>query len=49
MGPAAYLYAFVVSRARPWMLQDHILRDTSISGMDSDYENALDMVFVVRF
>jgi len=24
------------------MLQDHILRDTDISGMESDYENALD-------
>ncbi|KAJ0759599.1 putative exostosin [Helianthus annuus] len=30
-------YAFVASRAQSWVLQDHILRDSGICGMDSDY------------
>jgi len=35
-------YAFVASRAQPWVLQDHILRDSGLSGMDLDFDNALD-------
>ncbi|KAJ0770727.1 putative reverse transcriptase domain, exostosin [Helianthus annuus] len=34
-------YAFVASRAQSWVLQDHILRDSGIFGMDSDYVCAL--------
>ncbi|MFS7966563.1 putative exostosin [Helianthus anomalus] len=34
-------YAFVASRAQSWVLQDHILRDSGICGMDSDYVCAL--------
>ncbi|KAJ0540593.1 hypothetical protein HanRHA438_Chr09g0374631 [Helianthus annuus] len=34
-------YAFVAMRAQSWVLQDHILRDSSICGMDSDYVCAL--------
>ncbi|KAL7610215.1 hypothetical protein Lser_V15G14394 [Lactuca serriola] len=34
-------YAFVASRAQSWVLQDHILRDSGIHGMDSDYDCAL--------
>ncbi|XP_052621089.1 uncharacterized protein LOC111879644 [Lactuca sativa] len=34
-------YAFVASRAQTWVLQDHILRDNGIYGMDSDYDGAL--------
>nr|GEW23447.1 hypothetical protein [Tanacetum cinerariifolium] len=34
-------YAFVASRAQSWMLQDHILRDSVICGMDDDYVSAL--------
>ncbi|GJV79785.1 putative reverse transcriptase domain-containing protein [Tanacetum coccineum] len=30
-------YAFVALRAQPWVLQDHILRDSGICGMDDDY------------
>ena len=30
-------YAFVASRAQSWALQDHILRDSGVCGMDSDY------------
>jgi len=32
----------VVSRAHSWVLQYHILRDNEISGMDLDFDNALD-------
>ncbi|GJY27321.1 hypothetical protein Tco_0402047 [Tanacetum coccineum] len=34
-------YAFVASRAQSWVLQDHILRDSGICGMDVDYASAL--------
>ncbi|GJT40223.1 hypothetical protein Tco_0940088 [Tanacetum coccineum] len=34
-------YAFVASRAQSWVLQDHILRDNDICGMDDDYVSAL--------
>ncbi|GJS63875.1 hypothetical protein Tco_0678439 [Tanacetum coccineum] len=34
-------YAFVASRAQSWVLQDHILRDSSICDMDDDYVSAL--------
>ena len=34
-------YAFVASRAQTWVLQDHILRDSDIYGMNSDYDGAL--------
>ncbi|GKB30286.1 hypothetical protein Tco_0869687, partial [Tanacetum coccineum] len=34
-------YAFVASRAQSWVLQDHILRDSSICGMDDDYVSSL--------
>ncbi|GJZ59585.1 hypothetical protein Tco_0615401 [Tanacetum coccineum] len=34
-------YAFVASRAQFWVLQDHILRDSGICGMDDDYVSAL--------
>ncbi|GJX39552.1 hypothetical protein Tco_0252855 [Tanacetum coccineum] len=32
-----FSYAFVASRAQSWVLQDHILRDSGICGMDDDY------------
>ncbi|GJW19493.1 hypothetical protein Tco_0026929 [Tanacetum coccineum] len=35
-------YAFVASRAQSWVLQDHILRDSGICGMDDDYVSTLD-------
>jgi len=38
----ASLYAFVASMTQSWVLQYHILRDNGISGMDSDFDNALD-------
>ncbi|GKC83660.1 hypothetical protein Tco_1139377 [Tanacetum coccineum] len=34
-------YAFVASRAQSWVLQDHILRDSDICGMNDDYVSAL--------
>lgn len=34
-------YAFVASRAQSWKLQDHILRNSGVLGMDSDYAQAL--------
>ncbi|GJU44937.1 putative reverse transcriptase domain-containing protein, partial [Tanacetum coccineum] len=34
-------YSFVASRAQSWVLQDHILRDSGICGMDDDYVTAL--------
>ncbi|GKB63897.1 hypothetical protein Tco_0920083 [Tanacetum coccineum] len=34
-------YAFVASRAQSWVLQDHILRNSDICGMDDDYVCAL--------
>ncbi|GJY45228.1 putative reverse transcriptase domain-containing protein [Tanacetum coccineum] len=34
-------YAFVAPRAQSWVLQDHILRDSGICGMDDDYVSAL--------
>jgi len=37
-------YAFVASRAQSWVLQDHILRDSGLCGMDSDFDNALDVL-----
>ncbi|MCI13036.1 hypothetical protein A2U01_0034148 [Trifolium medium] len=35
-------YDFVASRARSWVLQDHILRDSVVCGMDYDFDSALD-------
>jgi len=35
-------YAFVAFRAQSLVLQDHILRDSGLCGMDSDFDNALD-------
>ncbi|GJU97879.1 putative reverse transcriptase domain-containing protein [Tanacetum coccineum] len=37
----APFYVFVASRAQAWVLQDHILRDSGICGMDGDYVFAL--------
>nr|GEZ03947.1 putative reverse transcriptase domain-containing protein [Tanacetum cinerariifolium] len=37
----AYSYAFVALRAQSWVLQDHILCDSDICGMDDDYVSAL--------
>ncbi|GJW52225.1 putative reverse transcriptase domain-containing protein [Tanacetum coccineum] len=34
-------YAFVASRSQTWVLQDHILRDNGICGMDDDYVSTL--------
>ena len=39
-------YAFVASRVQSWVLQDHILRDSGISGMDSDFCIALNNLHV---
>jgi len=35
-------YAFVTSSAQSLVLQDHILRDSRICGIDSNFDNALD-------
>ena len=35
-------YAFLASRAQSWVLQDHILRDSGLCGMDLYFVNALD-------
>jgi len=35
-------YAFVSSRAQSWALQDHILRECDLDGLDSDYGCALE-------
>ncbi|PNX70509.1 auxilin-like protein, partial [Trifolium pratense] len=35
-------YAFVASRTQSWILQDHILRDSGVCGMDLDFDKALD-------
>jgi hypothetical protein len=32
----------VARKARSWVLQEHILRDSGIGNMDSDFGNALD-------
>ncbi|KAI3516022.1 hypothetical protein L1887_14930 [Cichorium endivia] len=37
-------YAFVASRAQSWALQDRILHNSGICGMDTDYYSALDRV-----
>lgn len=37
----ATLYGFVASRVQSWVLQDHILQDSGICGMDMDYACAL--------
>ncbi|KAK1422142.1 hypothetical protein QVD17_25051 [Tagetes erecta] len=37
-------YAFVASRAQSWSLQDHILRECAIEGLDSDYRCAMDQL-----
>nr|GEW26915.1 putative reverse transcriptase domain-containing protein [Tanacetum cinerariifolium] len=34
-------YTFVASRAQYWVLQDHILPDSGICGMDDDYVSAM--------
>lgn len=38
----AFSYAFVASKTQFWVLQDYILRDNEISGMESDFDNDLD-------
>ncbi len=38
----ASTYAFVASRAQSWVLQDHILRDSGLRGLDPDFSEALD-------
>jgi len=35
-------YAFAAFRTQSWVLQDHILRDSGLCGMYSDFDNALD-------
>jgi hypothetical protein len=35
-------YAFVAFKVKSWVLQDHILRDSGVCGMDSGSDNALD-------
>jgi len=35
-------YPFVASSEKSCVLQDHILRDSWVSGMDSDFDNVLD-------
>jgi hypothetical protein len=35
-------YAFVDFWAQSWVLEDHILRDNEVSGMDADFDNVLD-------
>ncbi|KAJ0717216.1 putative exostosin [Helianthus annuus] len=35
------IYGFVASRAQSWGLQDHILRESGVVGMDGDYDMAL--------
>jgi len=35
-------YTLVASRAHSWVLQDHMLRDSRLCGMDPDFDNALD-------
>jgi hypothetical protein len=32
----------MASKAQSWVPQDHILRDSGICGMDSDFDNASD-------
>ncbi|GJT14286.1 hypothetical protein Tco_0861328 [Tanacetum coccineum] len=39
-------YAFVASRAQSWVLQDHILRDSGICGMDDDYKAVFECIRV---
>ncbi|KAJ0560714.1 hypothetical protein HanHA300_Chr06g0214431 [Helianthus annuus] len=39
-------YAFVASRARSWELQDHILRNGGVLGLDPDYQQALERLNV---
>ncbi|MCI07652.1 hypothetical protein A2U01_0028721, partial [Trifolium medium] len=38
----AALDAFVASRSQSWVLEYHILRDSGVYGMDSDFDSALD-------
>ncbi|KAJ0805921.1 hypothetical protein HanPI659440_Chr02g0083791 [Helianthus annuus] len=35
------VYAFMASRAQSWELQDHILRNSGVVGLDGDYLQAL--------
>lgn len=37
-------YAYVASRAQSWKLQEHILRNSGMVGMDDDYKLALDNI-----
>ena len=39
-------YAFVASRVQSWKLQDHILRNSGVVGIDSDYKLALDNIHI---
>ncbi|KAJ0925109.1 putative reverse transcriptase domain, exostosin [Helianthus annuus] len=39
-------YAFVASRAQSWELQDHILRNGRVVGLDPDYQQALERLNV---
>ena len=40
------VYAFVASRAQSWELQDHILRNSGVIGLDPDYQQALERLNV---
>ncbi|KAJ0853080.1 hypothetical protein HanRHA438_Chr14g0647081 [Helianthus annuus] len=40
------VYAFVASRAQSWELQDHILRNSGVVGLDRDYLQALERLNV---
>ncbi|KAM0021261.1 putative transferase [Helianthus debilis subsp. tardiflorus] len=39
-------YAFVASRAQSWELQDHIIRNGGVVGLDPDYQQALECLNV---
>ncbi|KAL8170377.1 hypothetical protein V2J09_022181 [Rumex salicifolius] len=34
-------YAFIASRVQPWVLQDHILRDSGVEGMDDSFNKVV--------
>jgi hypothetical protein len=42
---AAASYVFLASRGQYWVLQNHILRDSGICSMDSNFDIALDGLF----
>ena len=37
-------YAFVASRSQSWGLQDHILRNSGVAHVDTDYSGAIDLL-----